>query len=531
MNLICNFLLSGLVTISGIHLFKADITGLFETVFSLFGRSFSGRSPLIQNLFLAGAGLIFTIALALLLGKTAGMSEKLYNILTIAGFALILFVIASICFTQTIRRDDYWEIHDSRAYGFPGFLEYEFFNINGRYFNLLLKSVYALLPFRSITLYINTLLFLNFVCLWAAGTRLVRNLLQSFTDQISRHLTAGMGMCLALGAVFVSPKPWEVWFWGGGTFIYGVGITLAVLTMALYLEALGGKPRWALTFIAVTCACGCSELTTASVCIIGAGLILIDRLWGSRHWNRPLIIFTLWSWLCTAFALFFSGSGDFAGQLVTENASSGAGRVMDSLRTAAETLAAHLYGQIEPILFFAILFFILGMSFRFVKGYIKPAAALALLLVLTAFPVLAINTYMGYTPARVVTIPLFWILIAICGVCFLLGGTLRRRVKLTAVRLTPLLTVLLLCLLSGAFYKDNMPELRNIRSAWKYRDQQLSAIADKSRPVESCTIPIMGSRSYDLTEDPNFEINIVTAVYYGFPGITASRPCLPPDPQ
>ena len=71
--------------------------------------------------------------------------------------------------------------------------------------------------------------------------------------------------------------------------------------------------------------------------------------------------------------------------------------------------------------------------------------------------------------------------------------------------------------------------IRDIRSGWEYRDKVLKSISDRTQPVQTCTLPIMSSRGEDLSEDPEFEVNIVTAYYYGLPEVTAGDPCPPFD--
>ena len=123
--------------------------------------------------------------------------------------------------------------------------------------------------------------------------------------------------------------------------------------------------------------------------------------------------------------LFFSGSTSFANELYAENIgpagtgiSSFFSEIVKNAGISLEALSSHFYGRIEYILFFAFLFLVLGTAAEIRQ--IRPGimAAGLVMLFLTAAVILLINSFIGYMPVRVITIPLFWLLIGIGAVCF-----------------------------------------------------------------------------------------------------------------
>ena len=163
-----------------------------------------------------------------------------------------------ICANQILRRDDYWEIADAHSYGFPGSLIFEVTHHNGRYLSWGLKSMYAFLPpipFSSI------LLVLNIVLLTTGFTITARSILDHNTDHSNSPagnkftfpaLLAGIG--LAANAVLLASNPWEVWFWGSGTMVYGLSISLCVFTTAMTIKTgMMEKPPLSVKIITAIC--------------------------------------------------------------------------------------------------------------------------------------------------------------------------------------------------------------------------------------------------------------------------------------
>ncbi len=516
-------ILSALLATGVSRLFRTEITALLERMAGLIGKSFASRSASTQTLAFFLVGGILCCLLYLILCRIRERENP--RAVIIVCLVVLVLLTAILCFEQTIRRDDYWEIHDAQKYGFPGFLVYEYTTSNGRYFSYFLRSFYNFFDPQT---FIRVSLFANLLLLGIACALLTNRLLGLCgvkTDRITKFV---LGTLTAAGLVFVSPNIWEVWLWGGGTFIYGVSIMLTIFILGLYIDAIRGKPKYVLTLLVITCACGASELGTASVCAFGLGILILNRLFGERKWNKALILFVLWSWGCTIAELLTSGSAAYAVSLQSDSAAAAAAdqspiiRLIESLPAAAASLWAYLLSRKNYFLLFGLMSLIFGTRFKGLKTSGKVWAGSSLLLILTAVGALGINTAIGHAPARVAAIPLGWVYLVISGSCFILGSKL----KINSSALVPAICAVILCLHVGGFFRENIVMLDNNRLGWEYRDAQLKAETGTGT-VTACTLHVPGSVRPDLDEDPTYEFNIVTAYYYGLEAVTAGDFCPP----
>lgn len=148
-------------------------------------------------------------------------------------------------------------------------------------------------------------------------------------------------------------------------------------------------------------------------------------------------------------------------------------------------------------------------------------------MILTSVGALTMNIMMHYVPGRVITIPLLWLFIPMAVCVFLLGTAVDPGAVSPAAKVVPAACSAFLFIPVCVLYKDSAPLLRDIHEGWRYRDAMIRSVEDKSQPLEVCTIPVIGSTDRDLSVDPDFEINLVTAVYYEFPQIIGGEPCPP----
>ena len=512
-------------------LWKGQIVTVLDKITSLFGKQFSGRNEFLQNIVFSAVLIVFAVILYFLLKKISESSSKLSKTGIILSIALILILCAVICFEQVIRRDDYWEIHDSQGYGFPNFLIFEFKNINGRYFSLLLRSMYA---FFDPEQYIHIALMINILCLYLVSVYFSDTLLSfgSINHKVSHLLLCGL--CLLLACLFISPNIWEVWFWGSGTFVYGVGIVFALAVLTLYLDACRGKPRYALTFFCITCGCGCSELVTASICAFGVGFILINWIIGNGKHNKALFFFSAWSFLCVAFVFHFSPSVGYASYLAGRDGTLSSNVLWDFLQQlpglfaeSVDQLCGFAYSRLEYLLFLGLIAFLLGITVQLNKIRFFPLLLFSLLMILTAVAVLTMNIFMNYVAPRVVTIPLIWLFIPTAIAFFLLGAGIHAKFKINegCRWATALVCALMMCVPVVDLYRNHIDLLREIRVEWHQRDTLIQSLEDKSQPITVCTVPTIGSTPWDFSDDPDFEFNLVGAVYYQVPQIIGGVPC------
>ena len=438
-------ILSIILSLCSSWLWKTSIIAGLDKVTSIFGKPFSGRSEAIQNIIFGIVVIVLAALLFLLLKKIIGVDLKISKTGIILCIVLILVLFSVLCFEQVLRRDDYWEIHDSQTLGFPGFLVREFKSVNGRYFSLFLKSAYALFDPEK---YIHFMLAAVLLSLYAACVYFSKIVLElwGFQDSAIQPFLCGLGLTLA--AVFLSPNLWEVWFWGAGALIYGVGIVLAMAILGLYLDASRGKPRYVLSFFCITCACGCSELVTASICAFGVGFILINWIIGNGKHNKPLFFFTVWSFLCVAFVFRFSASVGYASSLANNGGGESANflltffqRIPGLLAESVNQLCRFFYSRLEYVLFLSLVFFLLGITVRLKKIRHLLLVLFALLMILIAVAALMMNVFMNYVAPRVVTIPLIWVFLPIAMTFYLLGARLHSKFEERCFRMVSLVCV------------------------------------------------------------------------------------------
>ena len=454
--------------------------------------------------------------------------KKWIFIICIVSCALLIGIL---CLLQTLRRDDYWEIRDAIKYGFPGFIQYEYVNICGRYFSLFLKSLY---PFflSDINLFINCLLLFSFLLLFA-GCSLLMKLLPG---RFSCPETLWGGMLISLGIMFMSPNIWEVWFWGGGTTIYGIGNALTIVAAALMISAeissdhLAGKTIGAA--VCIFCACGTSELNAASVCAVSLLISFVPKFLYGCKLNKRNVCLTIFSWGLALLVLFTSGNLRGAGQLYGYETYTDLMTILralpEKLVISVNSLFQYFSGRIEYALIFLILAFFTGSCLDTSPVSVKSLCAVFVCLIITAIGVLTINSILDFMPPRVLSIPLSWVILAFMLIMYHLGTLLRPIISPKEdLNMTSALLPLVLITVVGWFYLNNISLVRDIRTAWIDRDRELRSLSGTENPAETCAIPVLGSAMADPGEDPDWEFNIVTAYYYGIPSVTADHLCAP----
>lgn len=503
---------------------RQKLLSFFDPVSNhLFHKSLSQRSELIQVFFILTAALLVSYLILYFIRKVK--NTKWIRLVCIVVSAVFIGII---CWNQTLRRDDYWEIRDAYKYGFPGYIIYEYIHVCGRYFSQFLKSLYQFFP---PTEYINTLLIVTFVLLCAGCILLLKTVLKrsKWID-----LLCG-GFCAALGVIFMSPNLWEAWFWSSATFVYGTGFALILIAMGLMISEIGSPERsLRKTFIAafcIFCACGTSELNAASVCALTFFVLFFSYIFNKETVRKRMVFLMLLAWGLTI--LIFLTSGDLKGaDEVYHGGYSSFSAVLSSLRgniiSSVLLIFQYSKARVEFLLLFSVLGLLMGFCTPSISINKKVLTVVVLSLILTAVISLTINTMIGYIPPRVISIPLGWLLLTVMLLMLYLGFQTRQRFFETGqMHVIPALISLVLLTVSILFYQNNIGMIRDIRSAWIERDRILSVMNGSEEPVKTCAIPVMGSSVADPGEDPDQEFNIVTAYYYGFPSVTADHLCAP----
>lgn len=505
---------------------RQKLLALFDPVSNhFFHKSLSQRSEIIQIIFIFTAALLVSYLIWFFIRKVK--NTKWLRLVCIAVSAVLIGII---CWNQTLRRDDYWEIRDAYKYGFPGYIIFEYTNVCGRYFSQFLKSLYQFFPQTE---YINTLLIVTFVLLCAGCVLLLKTVLKrsQWVDLLSG------GFCAALGVIFISPNLWEAWFWSSATFVYGTGFALILIAMGSMISEIGSSERsLRKTIIAafcIFCACGTSELNAASVCALTFFVLFFSFLFKKETIRMRMVFLMLLAWSLTI--IIFLTSGDLKGaDEVYHGGYSSFSAVLSSLRgniiSSVLLILQYSKARIEFLLLFSVLGFLTGFCAQQQPLSVnkKVLAAVVLSLIITAVISLTINTMIGYIPPRVLSIPLGWLLLAVMFLMLCLGAKVHQRFFATSpVHGLPVLIPLVLLTVSVIFYQNNIGMICDIRSAWLERDRILSEMNGSEEPVKTCAIPVMGSSMADPGKDPDWEFNIVTAYYYGFPSVTADHLCAP----
>ena len=535
-----SYLYSFLAVCGLIVYYRNDLLQKADKIFlSLFGKNLTGRNPLVQ-IAVFGVFLLICVLLPILLERLISRNAD-YSRLADAVILLIASVPAGqllvICANQVLRRDDYWEIADARKYGFPGSMFYEIRQWNGRYTGWALRSLHAVLPNIP---YIDIFLFLTLVLLTAGTSMLVYRLLKSQISFSSvntglrvKALLAGIGLTLSF--VLMSSNIWEFWFWGSGTMIYGFGIAMCVLSVALVLNAADEPLPGKMILPAVTCflTCGCSELCAASL----ASFILIILIWKrivTKKWNHQVLFF--FTEICILFIaiLLLSGTLRYAGNWGNSEQPDNINtfrKLAEWLPGAAGWAVNGLYGytfiKSRQLLIFLGIAFLIGTNLVIDKKAYRKYLILAVLLAVVAHCVLLINTLLNYVPPRVITVGICWFVTAMALLSILSGSFLVQGKERWNGSIKLIFCALLLCLLMNKFYSENIDNARNIRQSWYIRNYLLEQYKDFSEPVKTCSLPSPGSFREDILEDPEDEFNKAAALFYQLPGISADLRCPP----
>ena len=532
-----------LLAVSGLWFFYiTNIQQKTNDVFlSLFGKNLTGRNMPVQIAVLGGLFLL-CVLFPILLERLIERDPK-YSRLADGIMLLILSVPAAqlivICANQVLRRDDYWEIADARTYGFPGSMFYEIRQWNGRYTGWGLRSLHAILP--SVP-YIDFFLALNLILLTIGTSMLAFRMLKlqkpdKFNLNKTKVQSILIGFGLSLSFVLMSSNTWEFWFWGSGTMIYGFGVSLCVISIALILKAADeNKPTFSKMILpAISCflTCGCSELCTASLASFVVFILIWKRI-TSKHWNKPTLFFLCE--LCILFIAIFLMSGrlDYAANrahLEGDETSGVLAHFIDWLpgmvNWAFDGLHAYTFIKSRELIIFLLSAFLIGTRLHFDKKAVKKLLIIAIWLTVVAHCVLLINSLLDYMPPRVITVGICWFVSAMAIVCMLFGSFITLKKERWNGQIKSIFCALLFLLVMNHFYRENIDTIRNIRWSWNIRNTLLTQRQNSDETIKTCSLPSPGSSQDDILRDPDNEFNIATALFYRIPEISADHRCPP----
>ena len=512
-----------------------------EICLSLFGKNLSGRSLLIQ-IAVYGLLILLSISFPILLQRLIDHKSEFRH--AADGLILLLLAVPAvqlliICANQVLRRDDYWEIADARQYGFPGSIFFEIQRYNGRYTGWGLRSLHAVLP--SIP-YIDIFLFLNLILLTAGTTMLCHRFLKaqsgkerSYPGMRLQAFVMGFGLTLAF--ILMASNIFEFWFWGSGTMVYGFGISMCVLTVALVWNASESfsllSRKMILPLITCFLTCGCSELCTASLTAFLLLLLIWMRI-RDKRWNGQVLFFIGEVVLCCILIFTESASLNFSGtsahiQDQTTNISAGGlfAHVLGIFSWAFNGLQGYTFIKGRTLILFLLTAFLTGTQIKFEKKTKIRYLILAVILTVIAHVVLMINTALDYMPPRVITVGICWYFTGMALVCILFGSLICPEGHGHMDRIKLLLCALLFMIAVNSFFQTNIRTVRSIRQSWYIRDYLIKMSADSEKPLLTCSLPSPGSSQADISSNSRDDFNIGTARYYRVPQISAEVRCPP----
>lgn len=522
--------------------FRRNIPEKADEIFvSLFGKTLTGRNLILQCV-VFGSLFLICVLIPVILERMMCRNRKFCRIAD--GLSLLILSVPAyrllvICANQVLRRDDYWEIADARLYGFPGSIFYEIKQWNGRYTGWSLRSLHAVLPDIP---YIDIFLFADLILLTAGVSMLVCRLLRSQPGRSSgysgiRTQSLVIGFGLSLSFILMSSNIWEFWFWGSGTMIYGFGVSMCIMSIALVLRSLddGSDKKRCMILPAVSCflTCGCSELCIASL----AAFLLFILLWKrvrTKKWNKKVLFFLAEVLLLTVIIFVVSGSLKYAGDYAKlgDNADSSAvseltKRLPEIFKWAFGGLQGYTFIKSRLLAVFLCAAFIIGTQFHLDNRSRIQYLIVAVMLTVTAHCVLLINSAVNYMPPRVITVGICWFVTAMALVCVILGSFFYRETNGVSVRIVMIFAALVFSIIMNNFYRDNIDEVRNIRQGWFIRDALLQQKENSPDPVETCSLPCPGSFREDILEDASNDFNKAAARFYKIPSVWAELRCPP----
>ena len=527
-----NLIRNGVVALFIIALFirfREDIiTGLDNMFFSVTGKNLLGRNLPIRIVVFGGVGILAVAAivgLIKLMRKNQKIGAVVVWIVILGGFVML----ARVCALQILRRDDLWEIREAQRYGFWGVQKYDFFGYNGRYFGWFLKAFYA---FLDPIPYIDIMLLVGLILTFGGLMDFVHTLLEQFKADDTWTTAAAIAFAGLAAFIMLASNIWEVWFWASGTFIYGFGVALTLWIAALTARVLAYPDRRqpfvkALAVFCVFCACGCSELVTASVGIFL--FVLFVTLWIKNKRPHPFVTaLFVTACVCVLIILLCSGTVGLAmkrGNYDPEEEHN-LMKIIRNLPGNFEYIMGVIWGFTMIRWWFLAMFagvcFLCGFGVRLTMGQRIAILGAAALLIVTAHVSMLVNTIANFMPPRVIGVPICWVTLATGAAAFLLGGLIPHGRADVSIALVCAICGLL-CL--GEFYDENIGTQRALRESWMERDAELLSLSGTEGVVTTCSLPVPGSSVLDILPDETEDYNKNIAEYYGLEAVRADEKC------
>ena len=339
--------------------------------------------------------------------------------------------------------------------------------------------------------------------------------------------------CLFTAILFSAPKIWEDWFWDAGGLIFGIGISASVWAFALITEDVSRHPdkrkKVILPTLILVIACGCNQITTIAIDILITEAVLYVIL--SRQ-NKSIKRRLLYYFFITAAAsvICLLAPGNFHrldhspyNYPVLSEAGVSPGRLFIRLY---QQIAVNIIMMKNYWFFLILISFFLGCLVNLVNK--RKTVLFAAGMLPAGFFSLLLNCVIDYMPSRIYAAAFIWIALAAALLSIAAGSCIYDLLKNSVLPARIRSAYVFLLVLASfcpffSLFHENHRLLRDIRSAWFYRDEQIRSIpADPDETRSICGVPIIESNWTDIRLAEAFIAN-----YYGLGGVEDMGVCPP----
>ena len=506
------------------------------------GHSFSGRDENIQRL-VSWIFLILIIimiyAILLFLSRKITITKNLFSQLFLVIAALVsplpLYILS---FHMRPILDDFNNVAAIRHHSLIDAMVNNYAAWSGRFSNVPVTWFADLFPIRLSVIGFPILIHL----LTMAGISVLFSLfIRSFSsgmlfDKKSLQiLTIPAGCCFASSIFLITPSAFSSFYWFSGGVVYGFGMLMAVFSFVfLFLSLTQNRHFRLFLFLSLTgliAACGSNELTAISLCVLSLSTLIYILIFPMEKKNRRkyVIIFFIIS-ITAAFvsliapgnriraAYFPEGTNQFSFTLMF-------GKIIPGMTNLFILMIKKIFEKSEIFLIFTFLFLFMGSKLCLDKKQRRLAIWVFLSFIIAAYFCFLPNSMIQWIPDRAMVIPIFCFQAAV-DLLAILTGSLFYSPKYKRFTFANLLFILLVtsfeCL---TFYKENIESCRKFSRQSDFREKMILQQNNAVNIIETCRVDILFDELMDLTEDPDFYVNVGMAEFYDLDRITATQDC------
>ena len=506
------------------------------------GHSFSGRDESIQR-FVSWIFLILIIimiyALLLFISRHVTITKNRFSQLLVFIAALVSpLPLYSLSFHMRPILDDFSFINRIRNQSLLSAIINFYRDWSGRYMTPPITWIANLFPIRisvigfPILIHLMTMtgisvLFFTFIRSFSSGMNSDKN--------PPRLLSIIAGCCFASSIFLITPSAFSSLYWFSGGVVYGFGIVMAIFSfMFLFLSMTQNRHSCLFLILSLTgliAACGSNELTAISLCVLSLSTLIYVLFFPMEKKSRKkyVIIFFIISIIATLVSLispgnrirasyFPEGSTQFSLTWVFV-------KIIPGITNLFILMIKKIFEKSGIFLIFTFLFLFMGSKLCFDKKQKRLAIWAILTFIIAAYFCFLPNSMIQWIPDRAMVIPISCFQTAVFLLA-ILTGSLTHSQKNQHFSFTNLVFILLItsfeCL---AFYKENIESCRKFSLQSDFREKMILQQKNTTAVIETCSVDLLFDELMDLTDDPNFYVNIGMAEFYDLDRITAMKDC------